>query len=230
MLPSPYRAIVLASIAYSLLIFGAPLCGQNAAPHPPTRSGASSQARMQWYRDDKFGMFIHWGPYSLLAGEWQGRQVPLGSEAEWIMQRFNIPVEEYRKVARQMNPVKFNAAEYVRLAKATGMRYLVVTAKHHDGFAMYKSTVSDYNIVDATPYGRDPTAELARECAKAGIRFCVYYSHREDWDHPDGFGNNWDYDRSKKDFRRYLEEKSKPQLRELLTRYGPLGLFGSTAG
>lgn len=181
--------------------------------------------RMEWYRHDKFGMFIHWGPYSLLAGEYKGQRVPIGSEAEWIMQRFNIPVKEYREMARGLRPVKFDAAEYVRLAKATGVKYLVITAKHHDGFAMYRSKVSPYNIAEWTGWGRDPVEELSKECRKAGIRFCVYYSHREDWDDPDGYGNNWDFDRTQKNFERYLEQKSKPQLRELLTNYGPLGLI-----
>ena len=140
------------------------------------------------------------------------------------MQRFNIPVAEYREMAHNFNPQQFNAKEWVALAKATGMKYLVITAKHHDGFAMYHSRVSKYNIVDWTQFKRDPLKELSDECRKAGIRFCVYYSHREDWEHPDGFGNNWDYDRSKKNFDRYLEQKSKPQLRELLSNYGPLGL------
>lgn len=180
--------------------------------------------RIQWFQHDKLGMFIHWGPYSALAGEWKGQRVPVGNEAEWIMQRFNIPVAEYRERAHQFNPVNFDAEAWVALAKAAGMKYLVVTAKHHDGFAMYASKVTKYNIVDWTPFHRDPLKELAAACKKAGIRFCVYYSHREDWDHPDGFGNSWDYDRSKKDFTRYLEEKSKPQLRELLSNYGPLGL------
>jgi alpha-L-fucosidase len=180
--------------------------------------------RMAWFRHDKFGMFIHWGPYSLLAGEWKGRRVPVGTEAEWIMQRFNIPVKEYREMAHGLNPVNFNAERWVALAKATGMKYLVITAKHHDGFAMYHSRVSDYNIVDWTAFKRDPLKELSEACRKEGIRFCVYYSHREDWDDPDGYGNNWDYDRSQKVFERYLERKAKPQLHELLTNYGPVGL------
>ena len=183
------------------------------------------EERIRWFRNDKFGMFIHCGPYSLLAGEWKGQRVPVGTEAEWIMQRFNIPVNEYREMARGMNPIHFDAGQWVRLAKATGMKYLVITAKHHDGFAMYHSHASQYNIVDWTPFKRDPVKELSEACAKAGIRFCVYYSHREDWDDPDGYGNNWDYDRTKKNFDRYLEHKSKPQLRELLTTYGPLGLI-----
>ena len=186
---------------------------------------STGEERIRWFRHDKFGMFIHWGPYSLLAGEWRGHRVPVGTEAEWIMQRFNIPVKEYRDMAHGMNPVHFNAGDWVALAKAAGMKYLVITAKHHDGFAMYHSRVTRYNIVDWTPFKRDPLKELSEACAKAGIRFCVYYSHREDWDDPDGYGNNWDYDRAQKNFARYLERKSKPQVRELLTNYGPLGLI-----
>jgi len=180
--------------------------------------------RMAWFQHDKLGMFIHFGPYSALAGEWKGHQTPVGDEAEWIMQRFNIPVAEYREMAHRFNPSRFDAEQCVALAKAAGMKYLVVTAKHHDGFAMYQSKVSRYNIVDWTPLKRDIVKELADACKKAGIRFCVYYSHREDWDDPDGYGNNWDYDRAKKNFAKYLEGKSKPQMRELLTNYGPLGL------
>lgn len=190
----------------------------------PQVTAAGADQRLEWFKHDKFGLFIHFGPYSVLAGEWQGQRVPVGTEAEWIMQRFNIPVKDYREVARQLNPVKFHADDWVGLAKAAGMKYLVITAKHHDGFAMYHSHVSQYNIVDWTPFKRDLLKELSEACRKQGIRFCVYYSQREDWDDPDGYGNNWDYDRTKKNFDRYLELKSKPQLSELLTDYGPLGL------
>ena len=122
--------------------------GRRADCTNPKGAAASADERMRWFRNDKFGMFIHWGPYSLLAGEWKGHRVPVGTEAEWIMQRFNIPVKEYREMARGLNPVHFNATEWVGLAKAAGMKYLVITAKHHDGFAMYHSHVSQYNIVD----------------------------------------------------------------------------------
>ncbi len=215
------RCLALA-VSLSGLTFTFPvhLRGQTSA----TRESITDAQRLQWFQHDKFGMFIHWGPYSYLAGEWKGQRIPVGTEAEWIMQRFNIPVAEYREMAHKMNPVHFDADQWVALAKATGMKYLVITAKHHDGFAMYRSQVSKYNIADWTPFGRDPLAEISAACRKAGIRFCVYYSHREDWDHPDGYGNNWDYDRSRKNFERYLEEKSKPQLRELLSNYGPIGL------
>ena len=187
-------------------------------------SEVTSEQRLQWFQHDKFGLFIHFGPYSALAGEWNGQRMPVGSGAEWIMQRFNIPVKDYREMARHFNPAKFNADAWVGLAKTAGMKYLVFTAKHHDGFAMYRSQISDYNIVDWTPFKRDILKELAIACRKQGIRLCIYYSQREDWDDPDGYGNNWDYDRSKKNLDRYLEMKSKPQLHELLTRYGPMGL------
>jgi len=191
-------------------------------------------AGSDWFKEAKFGMFIHWGPYSALAGEWNGRQVPVGDNAEWIMQKLQIPVHEYRKAAAAFNPVKFNAEEWVSLAQEAGMKYLVITAKHHDGFAMYRSGVSDYNIADYTPFTRDPLKELSEACRKAGIKFGVYYSHREDWDHPNGYGNTWDYTTSQTNldsmdhpelFRKYLDEKSLPQVRELLTNYGSLGLI-----
>jgi alpha-L-fucosidase len=129
--------------------------------------------------------------------------------------------------------MKFDARAWAALAKNAGMKYIVITAKHHDGFAMYGSHVSGYNIVDATPFKRDPLKELAAACAEAGIKFCVYYSHREDWDHPYAYGNTWDYRTSQSSldtmdhpelFQRYLAEKSLPQVRELLTGYGPLGI------
>jgi len=186
-----------------------------------------------WFEDGKFGMFIHWGPYSILGGEWNGKRIKQGDIAEWIMQRFQIPLEEYRKVAATFNPTEFDAREWVALVKNAGMKYIVITAKHHDGFAMYDSEVSDYNIVDYTPFGRDPLRELSEACAAAGIKFCVYYSHREDWEHPYAYGNFWDYDISQTNldtmdhpglFRQYLDKKAIPQLRELLTNYGPLGI------
>jgi alpha-L-fucosidase len=186
--------------------------------------------RLSWFKKAKFGMFIHWGPYSNLAGEWNGRRVPVGENAEWIMEKLEIPRDEYRELARQFHPVEFDAKTWVQLAKNTGMKYLVITAKHHDGFAMYDSEVSDYNIVDWTPFRRDPIEELADECRKAGIKFCVYYSHREDWDEPYAYGNDWDFDfvpeENLQQFEnRYLDVKAKPQVRELITNYGPLGLI-----
>jgi alpha-L-fucosidase len=216
----PHRRALAVSLSALTLTLAFQLRAQTSAPQQPI----TEAERIQWFQHDKFGMFIHWGPYSALAGEWKGQRIPVGTEAEWIMQRFNIPAADYREMAHHLNPVHFDAEKWVALAKATGMKYLVITAKHHDGFAMYHSKVSKYNIVDWTAFKRDPVAEISEACRKAGIRFCVYYSHREDWDHPDGYGNNWDYNRSEKNFDRYLEEKSKPQLRELLSNYGPVGL------
>jgi alpha-L-fucosidase len=178
-------------------------------------------------------MFIHWGPYSVLGGEWNGKRIEHGDIAEWIMQRFEIPVAEYRKVAATFDPARFDAREWVALAKNAGMKYLIITAKHHDGFAMFDSEVSGYNIVDHAKFGRDPLKELSEACAEAGINFGVYYSHREDWENPYAYGNTWDFDTSQTSldtmdhpelFRKYLDDKALPQLRELLTRYGPLGI------
>lgn len=187
--------------------------------------------RLDWFKEAKFGMFIHWGPYSQLAGEYKGKRVPVGENAEWIMKALHIPVQEYRSLAHSFNPVKFDAGTIVNLAKTAGMKYIVITAKHHDGFAMYHSGVSEYNICDWTPFKRDPLKELSLACEEAGIKFCVYYSHREDWDHPGGYGNDWDYDNDwgsdlfdRQKFEKYIEEKAKPQIRELLTGYGPVGL------
>ena len=180
--------------------------------------------RLEWFRDARFGMFIHWGLYAVPAGEWKGKPIPgLG---EWIMNRAKIPAKEYEQLAPQFNPVKFNAEEIVRLAKNAGMKYIVITSKHHDGFAMYHSRASKFNIVDATPFKRDPLKELAEAAQKAGIKLGFYYSQTQDWREPDAVGNDWDFpDESKKNFAKYLEEKVKPQVTEILTNYGPIGLI-----
>jgi alpha-L-fucosidase len=190
----------------------------------------AKQRRIAWWREAKFGMFIHWGLYSVPAGVWKGEEIR--GYGEWIMWHARIPAKEYKHLAGQFNPVKFDAEEWVKLAKNAGMKYMVITAKHHDGFAMYHSEVSPYNIVDATPFKRDPIKELAEACKKEDIRFGCYYSIDRDWHHPDAFcpnqgqGNTWDYpDDSKKDFDKYLNEKAVPQVRELLTQYRPLSII-----
>lgn len=180
--------------------------------------------RLDWWREARFGLFIHWGLYAVPAGTWKGEKI--GGIGEWIMHHARIPAREYERLAAQFNPVKFNAEEWVAVAKAAGMKYLVITAKHHDGFAMFNSPCSRYDIVDATPYGQDPMQALAKACRKAGIRFCFYYSQAQDWHDPDAAGNFWDFpDEGKKDFAAYLARKAKPQVRELLTQYGPIGLI-----
>ncbi len=179
--------------------------------------------RIRWWEEARFGMFIHWGIYAVPAGVWKGKKI--SGIGEWIMFRAKIPVVEYEKLAGSFNPVKFDAEAWVGLAKRAGMKYLVITSKHHDGFAMYDSPCSSYDIVDATPYGKDPIKALARACKKAGIRLCFYYSQDQDWNDPNASGNNWDFDPTEKDFARYLREKVKPQVREILTQYGPIGLI-----
>ena len=187
------------------------------------RSGASCDSRMDWWREARFGMFIHWGLYAIPAGIWKGEEVP--GIGEWIMFRKRIPVAEYEKLAGQFNPVKFDAAEWVSLAKRAGQKYIVITSKHHDGFCIFDSAVSDYDIMDATPFGRDPLKELADECQRQGMRLGFYYSQTQDWHHPDGDANDWDFDPEAKDFDGYLEGYVKEHVRELLTNYGPVALI-----
>ena len=185
---------------------------------------AARRKRLEWWREARFGMFIHWGLYAVPAGEWKGRPIPgLG---EWIMNHGQIPIAEYEQLAKQFDPEKFNADEWVAIAKNAGVKYIAITSKHHDGFAMFGSKASKYNIVDATPFHRDPLKELAAACRKAGIRLGFYYSQTQDWHEPDGVGNTWDFpDESKKNFDKYFQEKVIPQVRELLTGYGPVALI-----
>jgi alpha-L-fucosidase len=179
--------------------------------------------RLAWFRDAKYGLFIHWGLYAIPAGQWNGRPAPgLG---EWIMNRAKIPVREYEKLAARFNPVHFDADAWVQLAREAGMKYIVITSKHHDGFAMFDSDVSAYNVADATPFKRDVLRELADACARAGMRLGFYYSQAQDWHEPNGAGNTWDFGPDdRKDFDQYLRAKAEPQVRELLTRYGPVAL------
>lgn len=177
--------------------------------------------KQAWFKEAKYGMFIHFGLYSLLGGEYQG--VRTKGLSEWIMNDLKIPVQEYEKLALKFNPICFDAEDYVRRAKDWGMKYLTLTAKHHDGFALFHSRCSQYNIVDATPYGRDLVGELAKACQKHGIKLCLYYSQAQDWHHPDGYCAR--RDNSHIQFRRYLDEKCIPQIKELLTQYGDIGMI-----
>ncbi len=191
-----------------------------------------AEERLKWWNEARFGMFIHWGLYSSLAGEWKGRKT--GWYSEWILHDFQVPIAEYETIARDFNPMQFNAEEWVMLAKEAGMKYLVVTAKHHDGFCMFDSPSNPYNIVNQTPFGRDPMKELAAACRKHGIKMCFYYSQALDWHAPGGAGH-WDevgtgpewlsYARPPEDFQKYLDTVVKPNLTELLTNYGPIGLI-----
>lgn len=177
--------------------------------------------KQQWFKDAKFGLFIHWGLYSLLAGEYNGKKTD--HIAEWIMNYLDIPVEEYEKLAEQFDPVNFDADAIVKRAKEWGMKYIVFTSKHHEGFAMYHSECSPYNVVDATPCKRDILKELQLACEKYDMKLGLYYSQAQDWHDPDGYVAK--KDNSKKDYKAYLERKCMPQLREILTNYGEIALI-----
>jgi len=187
------------------------------------RPGANQDPRLNWWREAKFGMFIHWGIYSIPAGQWQGEDIP--GIGEWIMLRAQIPVAEYEQLAQEFNPVKYDANQIVQLAKRAGQKYIVFTSKHHDGFCMYKSAETNYNIVDGTPYGKDTLKALAEACEKEGIKLGLYYSQTQDWHHPDGAGNTWDYDPSEQNFSDYIDNYVKPQVTEILTQYGPIAII-----
>lgn len=180
------------------------------------------EKRMEWWKDARFGMFIHWGSYAQLAGEYKDNRI--NGAGEWILYDAKIPVDEYRKIAATFNPVHFNADEWVRIARDAGMKYIVITAKHCDGFAMFDSDVNSYNIVDATPFKRDPMEELKVACKKYGLRLGFYYSHDWDWNEPNALGlqNTWDFpDKESKNSEIYYNTKSIPQVKELITKYDP---------
>jgi len=196
------------------------LLGCAALPAAGAETPAERDARMGWFRDARFGMFIHWGVYSVPAGEWQGKT----NYGEWFMEETKMPVSQYEKFAAQFNPVKFNAGDWARMAREAGMKYLVITSKHHDGFALWDSKVSDWDIM-ATPFHRDILKELSAACAAEGIRFCFYHSIM-DWHHPDwGTRRAWnDKATGTPDMDRYVTYM-KAQLKELLTGYGTLGIL-----
>src|SRR4030095_12788973 len=176
---------------------------------------AQKEERMKWWKDARFGLFIHWGLYSVPAGEWKGQT----NHAEWIRTTAQIPISEYEKFVQQFNPVKFNATEWVQLAKQAGMKYIVITSKHHDGFCMFDTRQTDFDIM-STPFHRDVMRELAAACKKEGIQLCFYHSIM-DWHHPDYLPRrDWEKDRSA-DGATYdhFVDYLKGQLAELATRY-----------
>jgi alpha-L-fucosidase len=199
-----------------------PVLAQGGAPAPtrPPAPAAGSytpapenlKAR-EWFQDNKFGLFIHWGVYSVLG------------DGEWIMNNRKIRADDYEKLPAFFNPTEFNAVEWVSLAKAAGMKYITITSKHHDGFAMFDSKVSTWDIVDRTPYKKDPLKALAEECRKQGIKLFFYHSHL-DWHSPDYYprgrtGNDAGRPNSG-DWNKYLDYMD-AQLTELLTNYGEIG-------
>jgi alpha-L-fucosidase len=229
--------VVLFSL--SLLVHASPLTAQlegdriaTAAKHPvpavqDVESPAQRDARLAWWREARFGMFIHWGLYSIPAGVWDGKEVP--SAGEWIMNTGSIPVADYKALAPRFNPTAFSAKDIVTLAKTAGMKYIVITAKHHDGFAMFDSKADPFNIVAATPFKRDPLRELAEECRRQGVKLGFYYSQDQDWTAPGGAAlktgthdlptHHWDTAQDG-DYAKYLHTKAIPQMKELLSNYG----------
>ena len=208
----------------------------------------TNDERMAWWRDARFGMFIHWGVYAVPAGTWDGRQI--GGIGEWIMNRGKIPVADYQEIAKQFNPVKYDPDSWVRMAKDAGMKYIVITSKHHDGFALFETKASKWNVVDATPYGKDLLKPLAEACKKYGIKLGFYYSQAQDWNNPggsaarkitkEGWANpdsviidaytkehqgHWDPAQEKRTFAEYIDAVSVPQVRELLSNYGELAVL-----
>ncbi|HEX9484885.1 MAG TPA: alpha-L-fucosidase, partial [Gemmatimonadaceae bacterium] len=220
MMPSRlHTLLVTCGLLAALAVPAAPILAQELRA-----ADSAKTARLAWFREAKYGLFIHWGLYSIPAGQWKGKTIP--SIGEWIMNRARIPAPEYARLAKQFNPIKYNADEWVRLAKDAGMKYIVITSKHHDGFALFKSKASPFNVVDATPFGRDVLKELAAACQRQGIRLGFYYSQSQDWHEPNGAGNTWDFGPdSLKDYDAYLRGKAEPQVRELLTAYGPVALI-----
>lgn len=189
----------------------------------PRESAADHDARMAWWREAKFGMFIHWGIYSITGGEYNGQALP--NSAEWMMNRGKIPIADYEAYAAQFDPAGFDADVFVRMAKEAGMKYIVITAKHHDGFSLFASKASRYNVVDATPFKRDIMKELSEACQRHGLRFGFYYSQAQDWHHPGGVGNDWDPTIQRVSVDEYVREKAYPEAKQLLTEYGPISIF-----
>lgn len=204
---SRFNMILIWSLALLAWLAGATTA---RAQYTPTAENLQSR---NWFQDAKFGLFIHWGVYSVLG------------DGEWVMNNQQIPIKTYEKIPAFFNPTQFDPAEWVKLAKEAGMKYITITSKHHDGFAMFDSKISDYNIVKRTPYGKDVLKMLADECHKQGIKLFFYHSQL-DWHHPEYFprghtGGSWTGREEKGDMNKYLDYMD-TQLTELLTNYGEI--------
>ncbi|HYO26354.1 MAG TPA: alpha-L-fucosidase [Lacipirellulaceae bacterium] len=234
------RMLVVATVAVCAALAGrsavvaqtaTPQGGAPAAQTQGEETPAQRDARMAWWRQAKFGMFIHWGVYAVPAGTYDGERI--SGIGEWIMLRGRIPVARYKEYARQFNPVKYDPESWAQLAADAGMKYLVITSKHHDGFALFDSSVTDWDIAGATPYGKDLLEPLAAAARKRGLKFGLYYSQSQDWTHPGGAkadmreGTGWD-DAHLGSYDKYLAEIALPQTREILTRYQPDVLWWDT--
>jgi len=228
-----YLLKIFIPVLVVILVSGLPACKGSGHEGLPAAGGGAldpetleqRDARMAWWREARFGLFIHWGLYAVPAGQWKDET----HHAEWILTTAQIPVDEYEKFAPQFNPVQFDVAAWVRAAKGAGMRYIVITSKHHDGFSLFDSQVTGYDVIDATPFGRDILKELEEECRKQGIRLCFYHSIM-DWHHPDYLPRRgWESRPAEgADFGRYVTYM-KGQVKELLTNYrATSGSSGST--
>jgi len=180
---------------------------------------------MDWWRNARFGMFIHWGLYSQCEGYWKGEAIP--GIGEWIFKHAKIPVGEYKNLSKTFAAEKFDPESWVKLAKHAGMKYVVITSKHHDGFALFKSEVHPFNVVDESPFGKDVIGEFVKACNKHGLRIGFYYSQFQDWSYPGTGGNDWEpgYEYSKEAFKNYMEQKALPQVKEILTKYGRIDMI-----
>ncbi len=218
----PLRGILIAALVLSVFIPKALIAAEPAGP--PKETKPERDQRMAWWRNARFGMFIHWGLYAVPAGTWNGKRI--GGIGEWIMNSGKIPVADYQKLTAKFNPVKFDADAWVKTAKDAGMKYIVITSKHHDGFAMFHSQASKYNIYDATPFHRDPLKELAAACKRQGLRLGFYYSQAQDWHHPGGaaWGGHWDKAQDG-DMTEYIRKIAVPEVREILSNYGPVAVL-----
>ncbi|MDP4625878.1 MAG: alpha-L-fucosidase [Akkermansiaceae bacterium] len=192
-------------------------------------SQVKDDSHMEWWRDARYGMFIHWGLFSIPGGEWMGKDYGKesgGASAEWLMHSAKISGAEYRKtLAPKFNPTEFDAEKWVSTAKAAGMKYIVITSKHHDGFCMFDTDATDYNVMDATPFKRDIIKELADECAKQDMKFGVYYSQFKDWYHR----GNGKKNKGTLTTPQYLELVKK-NLDELLSNYGDMAVLWFDVG
>lgn len=210
-------------IACVAVLHCGPRSGDGAGPGRP-ESLKQRNERMAWWREARFGLFIHWGVYSVPAGEYRGR--PVDGIGEWIMNNAHIPCAEYRRYAKQFNPVRYDPDAWVRLAKEAGMKYIIITSKHHDGFALFDSKVTDWDVVDATPYGKDLLKPLAEACSRHGMRLGFYYSQAQDWNHPGGYatGGHWDPAQDGR-LSDYIRTVAAPQVTEILSGYGPVSVL-----
>jgi len=202
-------------------------------------------ASKRWFREAQFGMMAHWGLYTLLGGEWNGRNAR-HAYGEWIQHSERIPLKQYAALGAAFNPLLFNPLDWMKRARDAGMKYFVITSKHHDGFALFRSKVSKYNVVDGSAYRRDIIEQIAEACRATGVKLGLYYSQDLDWSERNGggrmvmepwpygpngaselhpWGNDWDFDGKDYDFQQYLDAKSLPQVEEILTQYGELCLI-----